>query len=153
MMSLGLLCWQKRRPFVVLTFGARGVMNEHRVRAGTPFWPRIRRALSTVFGGGTDFDTPLLRVAEISQEKTWSKADVVFITDGEGECSSTVREKLDEVRSNCDLRVIGVKLGGGSGLEDFADDLYQLDPGILAEKPARSSVHVLPILRHLAHRA
>ncbi len=152
MMSLGLLCWQKRRPFVMLTFGARGVLQEHRVRAGSPFWPRVRRALSTVFGGGTDFDTPLFRVAEISEEKDWSKADVVFITDGEGSCSEAARLRLDEVRSRCDLRVVGVSLGGGEGLDEFADDIYQLDTSLMAHGSSKTTMHALPILRHLSHR-
>jgi uncharacterized protein with von Willebrand factor type A (vWA) domain len=153
MMSLGLLCWEKRRPFILLTFGARGVLDEVRVRVGSPFWPRVRRALSTVFGGGTDFDTPLRRIAEISQEKDWSKADVVFITDGEGSSSPETLAQLQDLRTKCDLRIIGVALGSGKGLEEFVDDLYPLEPIIGAGTPSRTSMHALPILRHLAHRA
>ena len=152
MMSLGLLCWEKRRPFIMLTFGARGVLQEHRVRTGSPFWPRVRRSLSMVFGGGTDFDTPLFRIAEITEEKLWSKADVVFITDGEGSCSKEAKDRLKEVSKQCDLRVIGVSLGGGKGLDEFSDDVYQLDPGLMAQGPSKTNTHALPILRHLAHR-
>lgn len=51
--------------------------------ANEPFWLRFEQCLELAFGGGTDFDCPLLRICEIAGDRPWRQADAVFVTDGE----------------------------------------------------------------------
>jgi hypothetical protein len=152
MMALGLLCWEKKRPFVVLTFGPRGFLKETRVPPGTPFWPRVRRCLGMVFGGGTHFDTPLERIAEISTEKPWSKADAVFITDGEGEVGAGAQDAIEKTKARCDFRLFSVLMGAGDGLKEISDEEFVVDPGLLMDDPLKGRLTTLPLLKNLSGR-
>ncbi len=134
-LALALRCWEKRRPFYVLTFGAKGELQEVSLRSSEDFVARLDRCLGLSFGGGTDFDEPLRRVCELATEKPWSTADAVFITDGYCEASAPVVARLREAKRATDLQVIGALVGGGVGLQSFADVTYAVSGDIAALGP------------------
>lgn len=121
MLALALHCWEKRRPLRVLTFGAPGELHEIEVPVGEPFWLRFEQCLELAFGGGTDFDGPLLRTCEIAGDKPWRQADAVFVTDGECDVTADTRAVLARTKARVDLQIIGILVGGGQGLRGIAD--------------------------------
>jgi uncharacterized protein with von Willebrand factor type A (vWA) domain len=121
MLALAMHCWEKQRPLRVLTFGAPGELHEIEVPVSEPFWLRFEQCLELAFGGGTDFDGPLLRVCEIAGDKPWRQADAVFVTDGECDVTAATREVLARTKARVDLQIIGILVGRGQGLRGIAD--------------------------------
>lgn len=126
MLALAMHCWEKRRPLRVLTFGAPGELHEIEVPVSEPFWLRFEQCLELAFGGGTDFDGPLLRVCEIAGDKLWRQADAVFVTDGECDVTAATRAVLARTKAHVDLQLIGILVGGGQGLRGIADVRFRI---------------------------
>lgn len=127
-LALAVQCQAKRRPFYVLTFGAPGEIREQAFPAKEDIWERLEKCLSWAFGGGTDFDGPLLRVADLVSQAEWSQADVVMVTDGECSVRPDTMARLQRVRRATDLDLIGVLVGNGRGLDGVATVTYAVDP-------------------------
>jgi uncharacterized protein with von Willebrand factor type A (vWA) domain len=126
MLALAMHCWEKRRPLRVLTFGAPGELHEIEVPVDEPFWGRFERCLELAFGGGTDFDGPLLRTCEIAGDKPWRQADAVFVTDGECDVAAATRAVLATTKARVDLQLIGILVGRGQGLRGIADVSFRI---------------------------
>tara|TARA_B100000029_G_scaffold365694_2_gene359042 strand:- start:389 stop:1897 length:1509 start_codon:yes stop_codon:yes gene_type:complete len=152
MMAMGFLCWEQRRPFIVLTFGARGSLTEHRIEVGAPFYRRMKNCLEQVFFGGTDFNGPFERIRDIVTEKPWGNADAIFITDGDGQLDPETIARFEEVKTKCDLQVLGVLLGQGAGIEALCDTCFAIEPTTLSEGLERNILHCAPILKGLQIR-
>ena len=106
---------------------ATGVVDDRQFPSREDFMPRLRACLSLAFGGGTDYDGPLGRVCDLSTEKPWSQADAIVVTDGHGKVSAEVKSRLGRMRRRANLEIIGVLLGNGPGLEEVADEIYEVD--------------------------
>ena len=141
-LAVAMRCWETGRPFHVITFGAPGEIVETSFSSRDDFATRLEKCLRLGFGGGTDYDGPLLRVCALATEKPWSQADAFVVTDGHGKVSPDVRAKLGSTRARTDLEVLGVLVGGGAGLEGVADAIYEVDdreltPAMLERMAAR----------------
>ena len=77
---------------------------------------------------------------------------MVFITDGEGKLDSDTVDRFEELKSSCDLQVLGVLLGAGSGIEPLCDSCFAIEPTTLAEGLERNILHCTPILKNLQIR-
>lgn len=126
-LAVAMRCMETARPLHVITFGAPGELVETSFTARADFATRLQGCLALAFGGGTDYDGPLRRVAELSTEKPWSQADALFVTDGHGKASAEVRALLNRARQRTNLQLQGVLLGPGAGLEDVADELHEVE--------------------------
>ena len=126
-LAVAMRCWETSRPLTVLTFGAPGELVETSFTAREDFATRLEGCLSLAFGGGTDYDGPLSRICDLTAEKPWSQADAFVVTDGHGSVSPDVRARLGRMRRSSNLEILGVLLGRGAGLEDVADELYEID--------------------------
>lgn len=126
-LAMAVRCHMKRRPLHVVTFGAPGEMREFSILPHQDLWSILRDVIGFGFGGGTSFDTPLLRICELVGEKPWSQADAVIVTDGECDTTVSTRSGLAVQRRRTDLRVIGVLVGRGDGLAPIADVLLKID--------------------------
>jgi uncharacterized protein with von Willebrand factor type A (vWA) domain len=78
------------------------------------------------FGGGTDFDGPLLRICDIVADKPWRQADAVFVTDGECDVTAATRALLARTKARVDLQIIGILVGQGKGLRGIADATFRI---------------------------
>lgn len=126
-LALAMRCWETRRPFVMLTFGAPGELVETTFSSQDHFLRRLHGCLGMAFGGGTDFDGPLRRVCELATKKPWSQADAIFVTDGHCNVSPETRRQLAASKRATDLEIIGVLVGAGAGLDDIADVTYEIE--------------------------
>jgi len=126
-LALAMRCWETRRPFVMLTFGAPGELVETAFTSQDDFLKRLYGCLGMAFGGGTDFDGPLRRVCELATRKPWSQADAIFVTDGHCNVSPDIKQKLSRTKQATDLEVIGVLVGAGVGLDGIADVTYEIE--------------------------
>ncbi|WP_166246075.1 hypothetical protein [Paenibacillus turpanensis] len=93
--TLASLCLLQRRDFALVLFGAKGEVLERQLRHGRPDWPAFYALSQLAFGGGTDFDAPILRGLDILRRSGRMKhADFVMITDGVGRLSEEAKSQL-----------------------------------------------------------
>ncbi|MFD0697036.1 hypothetical protein ACFQZT_23480 [Paenibacillus sp. GCM10027628] len=102
----------ERRDFVLLLFGAKGEIVEHALYHKRPDWDRFYAFAQLAFGGGTNFDAPLARGMEIVQHQPqFHDADFVMVTDGVGQISSGVLQKLSTLGQKKQLRLHSLIIG------------------------------------------
>jgi len=65
--------------------------------------------------GGTDFQSPLEEALELIKQSKFSKADIVFITDGECSLSTEFKNKFNRIKEEKDFSCMGVLVDTGSG--------------------------------------
>jgi len=107
-------------------FGASGQIREftledNRNAAG------LLQFLESGFGGGTDFEGPLQRAFEIiAGEKSYQKADVLMITDGDCGLSEIFIEKVKTDKQRLDCSVYSVLCAGQRVADQFSDEVVVL---------------------------
>lgn len=68
--------------------------------------------LASVFlDGGTNFNEPLMKAAEVIQKSRFNKADIVFVTDGDADLSDRFICNWNELKQKKDFRVLSLLLG------------------------------------------
>lgn len=124
MVALLAVAKKQRRAFAVVNFA-----NAFQVRVWE--FPRPRdldpktlvEMVEHFWNGGTDFQRPLSRAAEIIRSSPFDRADVVFITDGQARVTETWLEQFLELKKRRRFRVISVALdaAGEYELRRFSD--------------------------------
>lgn len=90
-------------------------------------------AAETFLDGGTDFETPLNESMQLmtGEKASYSKADIVFITDGECGISQSFLDIYKKNKKALKFRTTGILLDKGSGsctigsLKAFCDTIYR----------------------------
>ena len=82
-------------------------------------------------GGGTDFETPLNAAQnKIRQSPEYTKADIVFITDGESAVRDTWVKQFTSWKKSSDVKVYSVLVDLGynfrSTLDEFSDEVHKI---------------------------
>jgi len=102
----------ERRDFVLLLFGAKGELIEHVLYHKRPDWDRFYGLAQLAFGGGTNFDPPLARGIDIVEHQPHFKdADFVMVTDGVGQLSAGMLQKLSQLGHKKQLRLHSLIIG------------------------------------------
>lgn len=83
-------------------------------------------------GGGTQFEPPLQRAMdEVNDEKEFSKADIIMITDGCSAITDSFKEKFLEWKKKKNITVFSVLINIGyattKSLEEFSDQVKTLE--------------------------
>lgn len=135
----------QRRAFSIIGFMS-DITHEHSVHAGESMnLEACLAVLSHSCAGGTDFNPPLQRGGEIIQDShEFTKADLLLITDGDGNLSQEVKESINHLRKKTGLYVTCLLIGADTNakhLRPLADELYQL-----SASPDRDSAEIVPVL-------
>lgn len=114
---------EKRRCFLY-AYSGPGQVLEHELSLSPEGLGRLLVFLSQSFGGGTDIGA-MTTVVERLRQTTWSKADVVLVTDGEWSAPQAVVSALHEAREK-GTRFHGVQIGnrGKTGLHAICDPVH-----------------------------
>ncbi len=117
---------QEDRSLHVLLFGSSGEIREFAMD-GQNNAVGLLKFLRKGFGGGTDFETPLKRAFEvISLQKSYVKADVLMISDGDCNLSPEFTKVVRAKKASLDCAVYSV-LCAGFRIEDrFSDEVVVL---------------------------
>lgn len=108
-------------------------------------------AAETFLDGGTDYETPLNESMQLMtrEKESFSKAEIVFITDGECSISQSFLDSYKKNKKTVKFRTIGILLDRGSGsfnigsLKTFCDVIYrtsEMDDDGIARAVISSSV-------------
>jgi uncharacterized protein with von Willebrand factor type A (vWA) domain len=102
----------ERRDFILLLFGAKGELIEQPLYHKRPDWQAFYSLAQMAFGGGTNFDVPLMRGMEIvSSQPSFQDADFVMVTDGIGTISPPVLQQLGSLGQRKQLRLHSLIIG------------------------------------------
>lgn len=77
------------------------------------YWEKLQDMASYFSGGGTNFTFPLQKsMTYFTSEKKFSKADLVFITDGNGSLSTKVKVEFLDLKKEQHINVFSIIIGG-----------------------------------------
>ena len=82
-------------------------------------WGSIIEFLQLSFNGGTDINSVLLHSIKIQNNQTWSKADILLLSDGRFSVDSQIINQINDVTNG--MRIFGIQLGKWS--TDAFDEL------------------------------
>ncbi len=113
----------EKRSLHVLLFGDSGQLREFKMENAQEA-KGLLAFLGQGFGGGTDFETPLQRACDIiKQEKTYLKADILMISDGDCSLSSEFTARLHIQKSQLDCSIYSVLCAGSRGDDSFSNEV------------------------------
>lgn len=77
-------------------------------------------------GGGTNFESPLRKGAEVIQSSSFKKADIVFVTDGESHVSDDFLNFFQQRKQVIGFYVLSLLIGMNRNVEQFSDKVIQI---------------------------
>lgn len=88
---------------------------------------KLIKIASEFIGGGTNFEQPLQWAMDKLQESTFSKADIVMITDGECAVSDEFLKKLQKAKEQKQCRIYSILIGSNSReLSRWSDAVWSI---------------------------
>ena len=117
-------CMKDRRQFAVIKFSTTAKLlplpkSTHKM--DPEFMEQLTMHQYT--GGGTHFDPPWNEAIKIvKSDKTWQRADIVFLTDGQG-YSNRAQWELDKKQTKC--RLISFFIDGSGYMQKYVADYFR----------------------------
>lgn len=127
--SMNLLAREQKRSVVLVLFGSPGEVFSYKFDHRTPP-TEILDAAAHGFWHGTCYETPLAEALKHIESSEYSKADILFLTDGECNISSDFLKKFKKVKKEKEFKVVSILINLGYGtsrvLEQFSDKVILL---------------------------
>lgn len=128
-MSLMNIAAEKKRNFALINFSS-DVQTAVFIH-GQYSYEDVFTALEVFQNGGTNFEKPLEEAIRLMDSQDFRNADIVFITDGECEVSTSFADRLREKKYEHRCRITGIVIdtddpGQGFSLEPFCDTVHRL---------------------------
>jgi len=126
LLAIANILQQENRSLHVLLFGASGEVREFSMEQRNDA-VGLLQFLQQGYGGGTDFETPLRRaLAIIAEQKSYQKADVLMLSDGDCQLSSDFAATLGVQKADLDCSVYSVLCAGARVADNFSDEVVVL---------------------------
>ena len=121
------LAVKDKRPWAFVAFDAK--IKDVKVFKKPPKPEEVLEIMKIGASGGTNYELPLREVMRIiEQEKDFTKVDVLFISDGECSISPEFFEEFISFKRKCNVRTIGVLIGGVPNvIARFSDEVFGLN--------------------------
>jgi uncharacterized protein with von Willebrand factor type A (vWA) domain len=115
---------ERRRCYVYSYSGPQNVL-EHEMDLSPEGIARLLDFLGFTFGGGNDEAGVMARVVKRLKENDWSRADVIFVSDGEWPAPARLVAEVAEAKT-AGARFHGVQIGnrGRTGLHEVCDPVH-----------------------------
>jgi uncharacterized protein with von Willebrand factor type A (vWA) domain len=126
------LAAKENRAYALVHFGSA-----HEIRVDRFPQPRkagpveVLAAVEHFFGGGTDFETPLVQALRVMEESPFRRGDIIFVTDGECLVSATFTKKFAAAKKEKEFSVFAILVVQGTeqAVQPFADRIARALPG------------------------
>jgi len=115
----------ERRRCFLYAFSGPGQVLEQELDLSEKGVGALLSFLAASFGGGSDAHTVVERVLSRLREEAWSKADVLFVSDGEWPAPTALRAEVARAKAD-GTRFHGVQIGnvGETGLHAVCDPVH-----------------------------
>ncbi|WP_418626678.1 vWA domain-containing protein [Anaerosinus sp.] len=128
--ALGLaeIAGKERRGFSYVLFASgRAALITDDFQIGQRSPDKVIKLASEFIGGGTNFEQPLQWAMDKLRESTFSKADIVMITDGECAVSSEFLKELQKVKEQKQCRIYSILIGNNpKELSRWSDAVWSI---------------------------
>ena len=128
--ALGLaeIAEKERREFRYALFASsRTALVTDDFQIGQRSTDKVIKLASEFIGGGTDFEQPLQWALDKLRESSFSKADIVMITDGECNVSSEFLKELQKVKEQKQCRIYSILIGSNpKELNRWSDAVWSI---------------------------
>jgi uncharacterized protein with von Willebrand factor type A (vWA) domain len=117
--ALRRICQEQKRDYHASFFGTNDDHHEFSFPQGAADFGKVIDFLSCEANGGTEFDGVLERsLARITEQHDngLTKADIVFITDGQANLGEEWLKEFNEEKERTGCRVFGIYIGGASDM-------------------------------------
>lgn len=117
---------KQRRDFAIIPFSNRASDPSLYERGRINVQDMIKLA-TTFLDGGTNFQSPLSKAAEVIRKSRFDKADIIFVTDGEASVDRDFIKSWDELKTQKGFHVLSLLLGTESerGVKGFSDRIIK----------------------------
>ena len=102
------LAYQQKRAFAYIPFSTTYESLEYPHGADQV---AIMKIATHNYGAGTVFEPPLQRAVQIVERSEFEKADIVFLTDGDGDVDHVTAQWFARVKAEKKFRAIGILIG------------------------------------------
>jgi Uncharacterized protein containing a von Willebrand factor type A (vWA) domain len=129
-LALAAIAYKQRRDLGVILFSSAHELRSWIFPKGRFTAEELAEVGTTFFDGGTDFVTPLTAAMKlITQQKSFRKADIVFVTDGIADVPERWVDDFLKQKKELQCSVIAVKLGHDDSpvLRRIADEMVMAD--------------------------
>lgn len=117
---------REHRALHVLLFDSNGQLKEYTLDQPENMGGLLY-FLQQGFNGGTDFETPLKRACQIiATQKTYHKADILMISDGDCGLSAEFEQHLQQQKQDLDCSVYSMLCAGVRVEDGFSDEVVVL---------------------------
>ncbi len=122
LLAIGGILKKEHRSLYVLLFGGKGEIREFSAEDSSRS-SQLLGFLRYGFGGGTDFETPLVRAFEIvKSQKSYKKADILVITDGDYTLSGEFIKTATTTKEALDCMIYTVLCSGNRTNDKLSDE-------------------------------
>jgi uncharacterized protein with von Willebrand factor type A (vWA) domain len=123
---------RQKRAWACVLFGGKNEIKTFQFPDSAKAPPeKVLEVATFEYQGGTDFEAPLREALRIAEEAAFSKADIVFATDGLAHISDQALSAINNLKARKGLRTWGVAMPGcyPEGLKPFCDGVAEMQPG------------------------
>lgn len=123
---------RQKRAWACVLFGSENEIKTFQFANPSKAPPeQVLEVATFEYRGGTDFEAPLREALRIADNAAFSKADVVFVTDGLARVSDQALAEIKNLKSRKGLRIWGVAMPGcyPDSLKPFCDGVASMQPG------------------------
>lgn len=132
MLSLLHIAIAQKRTFVMIHFSG-SIKHVSVIKKGAVDHDTLMQNLNYFSGGGTNFNLPIMRackmIADDAEDRDISKADIVFITDGEATVHDVTQKQVQHLNDEIGLNFYTILVGGVravSGLKEISNEILHL---------------------------
>lgn len=118
----------EKRDFIVSQFGNEDQYSELIAIKGKVDTLTLLSFLEAFLNGGTSFQRPLTEAMKHISSSKWSKADLIFLSDGQAKLTPAFLDEYMRIKKEKQFSCIGILLGkDAGGLQVFSDELFSVD--------------------------
>lgn len=116
---------QQRRDFCILLFSATTRMFIY--KKGKVKVPELVKLAQTYLGGGTNYSRVLEEAMNVMKESRFRAADLILVTDGEGEVSDSLLTSFRQAKEEKGFKVLSLVIGQAcESVKNFSDRVVQI---------------------------
>jgi len=132
-LSIARRALKQRRHVHVMLFGGKDDLIHLQLRGGVRGLDQLLDFLLGSFHAGTDFDGPLMAALDMTDKPSFSRADILVVTDGLCRAGPAVVTECNKAKQETGLSIASVVIVGPHGAEltgvsAFSDRVFALDP-------------------------
>lgn len=116
--------WKEKRKLYLINFASKKDMKELELTEEEKGLSRTLNFFKKSFFGGTDYKRPIERSLELMKTNNFSKAEILFISDGLGEVSQEFLNKIEYEKQKLNFKIYSILINAENKTPEFMDEIF-----------------------------